>query len=444
MKTLDELKKDFIADVRGAAKPVRAWACGLEYEVFGFERDTRHRLRPSRVVDVVKRFSRNENDLTREGERITGVRLASGYVTIEPGGQIEFSSAAHKSLIEVENELTSFLKRLREIGREENAIFIALGFDPLRSGEEQFWFPKNRYAVMRPFLERRGRRGADMMTRTCAVQASFDFSDEADLTCKIETATRLAPIVSACFANSPFINGKLSNYKSLRLATWLETDAARTGGVPCIYDEGFTIRGFVDYAGGVPLMFVRRADDYLTNDEIMDARVSFADYACGTSSLAASLAGEFRFTDWHNHLSTLFNDVRLKNYLELRMCDCVDATNALAFAAMWKGLLYDADALFEASKIAPRWRREDALGLQKEVARHGLAARFGAVKVLPLAKELVRLSAAGLQRIAQDEVALLDDLKERVIEREVCPADLLIESWNKHRRLEQVCEEAAI
>lgn len=434
-RTPNDTRDRLAADLRAAFVPPARWQCGIEYELFGYEKDGLNRLEPSRVSRLVERFTGTSSSLIKENSVTIGARVhnviaehndaptygISGELSIEPGGQLEFSSLPRRTLAELERDLNAYLARLGDIAREENVILLAAGFDPMCPLDKQQWFPKRRYEVMRPFLAERGTRSADMMTRTCAVQASFDFSSGEDLRRKLELSTRLAPIVTAMFANSPFADGKLTGYKSTRAATWRATDARRTGGVPPVFDEGFDIAAFVDYALRVPVLFVRRGDDFLASGGI-----TFDDFIkCRNGFEPAPL-----LSDWREHLSTLFTDVRLKNQLEMRMADCVEPSLALAFAAFWKGLLYDAEALTLALEIIPRLSRDETLALHDAVARDALAARLDRLHVLPLAKQMVLLASDGLSRIAPDEVRFLDVLRARIIEDEICPADILIASWH--------------
>ncbi len=425
----------FIADLQAAFVPPARWQCGIEYELFGYTKDDMKRLEPLRVSRVVERFAGTSSGLIRENSVTIGARFndatmkhahaptsdTGSELSIEPGGQLEFSSLPRRTLVELERDLNAYLARLGDIAQEENIILLAAGFDPLCPLDEQHWFPKRRYEVMRPFLAERGERAADMMTRTCAVQASFDFSSENDLARKLELSTRLAPIVTAMFANSPFADGKLTGYKSTRAATWRATDATRTGGIPPVFDDGFDLAAFVNFALHVPMLFVRRGDDFLPSGGI-----TFDDFIKRRDGFDRAPL----LSDWREHLSTLFTDVRLKNQLEMRMADCVEPSLALAFAAFWKGLLYDVEAVTHALEIIPRLSRDETLALHDAVARDALAARLDALHVLPLAKEMVLLASDGLERIAPDEVRFLDVLRARVVEDEVCPADILIASWH--------------
>lgn len=409
----------FVENLRRGAKPRAEWTCGVELELIGYDRAQDFaRLDPAQVERVLAGFAPSSNDMVYEGGLLVEVNAGKmNRLTVEPGGQIEFSGAPQRSLRDVEQELRRFLARLHEIAEANRFAFLAVGFDPLRALGEQHWFPKQRYGVMRPYLAGRGERGWDMMARTAAVQSNLDYGDEEDMAKKFLVANRLAPVVTAIFANSPFQEGRPSGYKSTRYAAWLRTDPARTGVAPPALSDDFTPESFVDYVCQVPMIFVQREGRYSD----APAGMRFGDFLRHGRGPVRPVFG-----DWADHLTTLFTDARLKQHVELRSADCNDLEMSLALQALWKGLLYDAPALDEALRLAPRLSHPDALELREQVARHALAASHAGVDVLTLAREVVTLAADGLGRVAADEVHYLDTLRARVVDEGLSPADILL------------------
>jgi glutamate--cysteine ligase len=290
---------------------------------------------------------------------------------------------------------------------------------------------------MRPYLATRGARAWDMMTRTCAVQTNLDYGDEEDLRKKFLVGNRLAPVVTAVFANSPFQEGKPSGYKSTRAAAWLATDADRALLSPPAVSDDFTPESFVAYALEVPMLFAQRDGVYLD----APTGTKFGDF------LARGCPGvEPQFGDWADHLTTIFTDARLKQHIELRGADCGSLADALALQALWKGLLYDAGALDEALRLAPRLDLAASTGLRESVARDALEARVDGVSVKDLAKEIVVLAAEGLSRVSPDEIHYLDPLRARVVEEGVAPADILLRNFRGGWRssMERVVEHLRI
>ena len=419
----DDCAALFAEHLRRGAKPAGDWRCGVEFELFGYDaRRGFARLTPRQVQSVLTEFAADPSDLISEGEVCVEARGRGGdRLTVEPGGQIEFSGAPRRSIKENTQGLRRWLARLRERAAAEGWSFLACGFDPLRTLAEQQWFPKRRYEVMRPYLARRGSRAWDMMARTCAVQVNLDYGAEEDLAKKFTVGNRLAPVVAAMFANSPFAEGRPTGYKSTRMAAWLDTDADRAGLAPPARADGFSPESFVAYALDAPMLFARRGDLY--SGDV--AGVAFRDFV---SRGADGLRPAFR--DWTEHLTTLFTDARLKQHVELRSADVGSIEMALALQALWKGLLYDQSALDEALRLAPRLDAHGAHELRAAVARDALAARHDEIHVLPLAKEIVALAAAGLRSVAPDEVFCLDPLRAQVCDEELSPADILLRNWH--------------
>ncbi|MDQ3803265.1 MAG: glutamate-cysteine ligase family protein, partial [Acidobacteriota bacterium] len=348
----------FIENLLRGEKSPGEWMCGVELELFGYDRARgMERIDPAQVQQVLAGFAPSSNDMVYEGGTL--VETGDGHknrLTVEPGGQVEFSGAPQRRLADVERELRRFLARLAEVSESNHLSFLAVGFDPLRTVAEQHWFPKMRYDVMRPYLAARGGRAWDMMTRTCTVQANLDYGPAEDLRKKFLVGNRLAPAVTAMFSNSPFEAGRPSGWKSTRAAAWLDTDPDRTNLPPCATSDDFAPRSYVAYALDVPMIFAHRGGRYLG----AVAGLRFRDFLeRGSDGLRPV------FGDWADHLTTIFTDARLKQHVELRSADCNDLETALALQAFWKGLMYDAAALDEALRLAPRLGSADALALRE-------------------------------------------------------------------------------
>lgn len=429
----------FVENLLRGEKPRTEWMCGAELELFGYDRARDfERIDAAQVQGVLAGFAPSSRDLVHEAGTV--VEAGDGQMnrlTVEPGGQVEFSGAPQRRLSDVERDLRRYLARLREVADANRLAFLAVGFDPLRSIEEQRWFPKLRYEVMRPYLASRGGRAWDMMCRTCTVQANLDYGPPADLCKKFLVGNRLAPIVTAIFANSPFEHGRPSGYKSTRAAAWLDTDPDRSGIAPPALDDDFKPEDYVEYALDVPMIFAQRGGRYIG----AVAGTRFREFLeSGRAGLAPV------FGDWADHLTTIFADARLKQHVELRSADAGGLEHSMALQALWKGLLYDTAALDEALRLAPKLKTADAVVLRERVAREGLAAKGAGVDVLRLARELVRLAVEGLRRFAPDEVNYLDILVERVVGEGICPADILLRnfegSW--HGSTQRVLEHVRV
>ena len=326
-------------------------------------------------------------------------------------------------------EVSQHLREVKEVADEISAGFISLGFRPDTKLEDVPVMPKGRYKIMREYMQKVGTMGREMMFRTCTVQTNLDFSSEADMVKKFRVSLALQPIATALFANSPFLEGKLNGYKSYRSRVWLDTDADRTGMLPFVFDEGFGFEQYIDYALDVPMYFVYRGGDYL------DASgKSFRDFLDGKLDV---VPGEKpSLSDFDNHLSTIFPEVRLKTFLEMRGCDTGPWGELCAMPAFWVGLLYDHAALDTAWDLVKDWTAEERDQLRRDVPKMGLQTPFRDKTIRELAIAALEISRGGLNARKQlnahgeNETIFLQELDE-FVKTGKSNADLLIEKFNE-------------
>jgi glutamate--cysteine ligase len=399
---LIESTDDLVSVMAAGGKPPEAWAVGTEHEKHVFHRDP---LRPVHYEgpDGVRALLDGIEARTGwqpfydEGNPI-GLRNLGpvGGISLEPGGQFELSGAPQKTIHAAAAELDAHLADCHEVGEGLDIHFLGLGVTPLWSVAEIPAMPKSRYGIMKPYMGKVGSLGTSMMFRSATVQANLDFADEADMVRKMRVAVALQPIVTALFANSPFVDGRPSGYLSFRSHIWLNTDPARTGMTPFVFEPGFGFERYADYALDVPMYFVTRGQHYIDV-----AGQSFRDFLAGC---LPQLPGERpTLKDWENHLSTLFPEVRLKQFLEMRGADMGDRGQVLALAALWTGLLYDRAALDGALDLTGDWTAAERQALRDEVPRTALATRFRGGTVLDIARQVVELAREGLRRRARVE-----------------------------------------
>jgi glutamate--cysteine ligase len=395
--------------LRAGYKPRLAWSSGLELELIGFERSSLQRIRPAQVRSTLEMLCPDPALWKREGDDIVAVALPSGQITLEPGGQIEFSGTARRDLREIETDLRVYLDDLVRAGRALGVEFLAVGFDPLRDSAEQHWIRKSRYTVMKPYLHSRGKRAWDMMTRTASIQTSVDYCDDEDLGKKFVLGNRLGPIVAAMFANSPFADGVPTGRKSERYAAWLETDPDRCGVHSSALTQKFSLDAFVARVFATPLIFVNR-----------DAGVEAGGGRTVRDLENATIA------DFSDALSTIFTEARIRpGYVEMRSADCGGSANAMAVIALWKGLTWDAATLDGALELAPLLGPNEFVDLQQDIATRALQARSSGVDVLAIARASGALAVQGLSRVAPGEVSYLDPLLAR-LDDSVAPADIVL------------------
>ncbi|HVB89140.1 MAG TPA: glutamate--cysteine ligase [Beijerinckiaceae bacterium] len=370
--------------------------------------------------------------------------LAGGAVSLEPAGQFELSGAPLETVHQTSAELHGHIALAKEAARPHGIGFLGLGMSPLWTKAQTPVMPKSRYRIMADYMPKVGSRGLDMMFRTCTVQVNLDFASEADMVKKLRVSLALQPLVTALFANSPFTDGRPNGLLSARSEIWRDTDNARAGMLPFAFESGMGFERYVDYALDVPMYFVMREGRY--HDV---AGASFRDLLDGR---LPQLPGErATLADWANHLSTIFPEVRLKRWLEMRGADAGGADHMLALPAFFVGLLYDSDVLDAAWDLVKYAGAQDRQGARDEAPRLGLQARMGARTLRELGAEALALSRRGLQRrrrlneAGEDETIYLEPLADRV-ERGRSPAQHWLDryegAWEKSLR--PIFQEAAL
>jgi glutamate--cysteine ligase len=429
-------RNELVAYLEAGSKSEGNWRIGTEHEKFPFTLDG-HAPVPYAgergIAALLQGFKdRFGWDAIVEEGNIIGLNCLDcpkgGAISLEPGGQVELSGAPFEDVHETEQELRKHLVQMGEVAAELGIGFLGIGFSPKWTLEATPMMPKERYRIMMRYMPRKGRHGLDMMFRTATVQVNLDFSDEADMVRKMRVGLALQPVATALFANSPFTDGKPNGFQSYRAEIWRGTDPDRTGLLPFAFEDGMGFERYVDYALGVPMYFVYRDGHYIDT-----AGASFRDFLAGR---LAALPGERpTLEDWSDHLTTLFPDVRLKRFLEMRGADAGSLPLMLALPALWTGLLYDKTALDEAASFTAGWTEAERQALRDAVPRLGLTAPFRDGTVLDMAREMLRLADEGLKRRArlddggEDERKLLAPLKE-IVEEGRSPADRLLENYD--------------
>ncbi len=328
-----------------------------------------------------------------EGPNIIGLYdvTGGGAITLEPGGQFELSGAPVATVHRTCSELMAHLAQVREVAAPLGVGFLGLGMTPVWTRSDVPVMPKGRYRIMTSYMPKVGKLGLDMMYRTCTVQANLDFSSEADMVKKLRVGLALQPVATALFANSPFTEGKPNGFLSFRSEIWRDTDPDRSGMLPWAFEPGMGYERWADYALDVPMYFVKRGSRYIDV-----AGRSFRDLMAGR---LAELPGErASVADWANHLSTIFPEVRLKRYLEMRGADAGPWGRLPSLTAFWVGLLYDDGCLDAAWDLVKDWTAAERQKLRDDVPRLGFKAIIRNRDLLSITREALALSRAGLAR----------------------------------------------
>jgi glutamate--cysteine ligase len=414
-----ESRDALVAWLEQGVKPPAEYRIGTEHEKFVFTA-AGHNPVPYDGKAGIRALLEGMRTLTgwqpiMEEEHIIGLTSPTdgGAITLEPGGQFELSGAPLKTLHETAGETYAHLAQAGEVVRPLGLGLLGLGMSPRWSRAGTPMMPKGRYRIMTAYMPRVGQLGLDMMYRTCTVQTNLDFSSEADMVKKLRVGLALQPIATALFANSPFTEGKLNGYLSFRSQIWRDTDGDRTGLLPWAFEAGMGFERWVDYALDVPMYFLKRGDRYIDV-----SGQSFRDLMAGT---LAALPGErATMSDWANHLTTIFPEVRLKRYLEMRGADAGPRRMLIALPAFWLGLMYDDAVLDAAWDLAKGWTAEERQKLRDDVPALALRATIRGRTVREIARECLSLSAQGLVRRGEldiggrDESRYLDPLHEIV------------------------------
>lgn len=396
-------QRQLVEWVATGSKPPEQWRIGTEHEKILYATDTRapvYYRGPQGVRALLEGLaSRFGWQPVFEADAIIALRAPAGAppasISLEPGGQFELSGAPFETVHDVAAETANHLAEVAEIGTALGIGMLGIGFDPLHRLADMPTMPKARYAIMKAYMPKVGDLGLDMMHRTATIQVNLDFSSETDMVKKLQVSLALQPIAQALFASSPFIEGQPSGFKTMRGEVWRRTDPARAGNLPFAFAPGMGFERYVDYALDVPMYFVFRDGRYIDT-----AGASFRDFMSGRlahNSADPRLHGLVAtLDDWADHLTTLFPDVRLKRFLEMRGADAGPAEDIVALPAFWTGLLYDSSTLDAAFDLVKDWSVEERHALRDQVPRQALATPFRAGTVLDVAREVVAMARHGL------------------------------------------------
>jgi len=360
---------DLIDDLASGSKPKKDWRIGLELEQFSFDTKTLMPLpyegNPS-IRIFLEHLAKNYNwDIIEENGLPIALRKGLINITLEPGGQVEYSGSPVKNLAELVSEMDGVYAELNASAEKCGIGFLSKGLHPKWSRDQIHWMPKARYKIMREYMQKKGQHGLDMMTRSCGTQLNIDHSSEEDMIKKLRVCLGLQPLIIALMANSSHLDGKDTGYVSYRSFIWTDTDPDRCGSIPFVFEADMSFKRYVDYVLDVPMYFIMRNGQYLNT-----AGLSFRDFMSGT---LPEYEGQYpTLSDWHDHLSTLFPEVRLKKYIELRGADSHTPDMVYAMTAFWIGALYDEHALNELHDLVMSWPAGTYETLVQHTRQYGL------------------------------------------------------------------------
>lgn len=429
-------REDLIGAMSKGIKPRSEWRIGAEHEKFGFDRKTLRRPTyegEHGILAMLTGLQRFGWSPVEEAGHVIALerRNAEGMtasISLEPGGQFELSGAPLKDVHDICSETGQHLMEVKQVADQLNLGFLGAGFDPMWRREDVPIMPKGRYVIMRAYMPKKGNLGLDMMLRTCTIQSNLDFESEADMVLKFRTALALQPIATALFACSPFTEGRPNGFLSARANVWTDTDPDRTGMLDFVFQDGFGFERYADYALDTPMYFAKRGERYVD--------LSGQSFRTFMTDGLPDLPGE-RATrkDWADHLTTLFPEVRLKNYLEMRGADGGPWSRICALQALWAGVLYDGAALAAAWDLVKGWDIADHERLRRDVTRLGLRAEVAGRSVRDIAVDMVTIAQRGLKNRARfsggmvDERGYLSELED-IAGSGVTPAERLLDLYH--------------
>src|ERR1700742_3417822 len=401
-----ESKADLVEHLASGSKPRSEWRIGTEHEKFVYEPVTckplRYDTKPG-IRQLLEGMERFGWEPVNEGDNIIGLTQNKASLSLEPGGQFELSCAPLKTVHETCAEVNTHLVQVREVADEMGAGVIGIGFAPTWSMDQTHQMPKGRYKIMRQYMPKVGGYGREMMFRTCTVQVNLDFSSEADMIKKFRVGLALQPVATAIFANSPFREGKPNGFLSYRSQIWTDVDNARSGMLPWVFEDGMSFERYVDYALDVPMYFVYRDGQYIDV-----AGKSFRDFLAHKIPDVKNI--EPMMSDWADHLTTIFPEVRLKKFLEMRGADGGSWRRICGLPALWTGIYYDQTALDAAWDLVKDWTAEERQAMRSAVPVLGFETPFRKTTVGALAKQMLDISSAGLlRRAAEDSAGMTED-----------------------------------
>ncbi|WP_426955853.1 glutamate--cysteine ligase [Muricoccus radiodurans] len=402
--------RDLAGWFAAGSKPRDAWRVGTEHEKIGFRRrdlSPPPYEGPDGIGAILEGLAARGWERIEDSGNLIGLKRGLASVSLEPGGQFELSGAPVATIGETEAELASHLSELHAVAEPLGVSFTALGFHPIATREAMPWMPKSRYAIMRDYMPRVGDMGLDMMLRTSTVQANLDFGEEADMVEKLRISLALQPLATALFANSPFREGQVSGYRTLRGHVWSRTDPDRTGIPEVVFEDGFGFERFSEFVLDVPMYFVMREGRFVdaTNATF---RQFMADGLPGRPDIRATMG------DWADHVTTVFTDVRLKRFLEMRGADVGSPAMIAALPALWVGLLYDDAAQKAARALTKDWTVAQIRATRAEVPTIALDATVAGLPLREVARDVLAIARGGLKARGGGEERFLEPL-ERIV-----------------------------
>ena len=402
---------------------------GVENEKFLFDQSSSSRATYSKVKDVLyylKEFGWQE---VTEGENLIGLKDNGKNISLEPGNQIELSGEKLKNIHDACSESFIFLDQMKKACKELDLKMMSIGFDPISKIENIPKNPKKRYEIMTKEMPKHGKLSLDMMYRTCGTQINLDYDSEIDFKKKFKLASYLTPISIALFANSSIKEMKSSNFLSYRSKVWQSTSR---GGLPQIFLEDMDFEKYADMSLNMPLLFILQNSKYINTEG-----KTFKDFIDGNIKEIKNKKPTFK--DFETHLATIFTEIRLKKYIEIRSLDTCEWSCHCAGPAFYTGLLYG--NLDETYEVINKWNKLDVMNAYLEAPKKGLGTMINNKSILEWSKILLNLSKKGLQKrniknkSGKDESIFLKNIENTLLNKKT-KAEKTLEDFNEKKGID--------
>ncbi len=434
MEVLDSIitNKEQLINYFKAGSKSSSLKIGTEHEKFLFNTKNNKPISytgPQSIEKIFQLLEMNGWIPIQDGSSVIGLKKNNKSITLEPGLQIELSGDALSSIHETCKEVNDYLKEISAICNKLNIGLLGSGFNPNATINEIDRLPKKRYEIMRAYMPKVGSHGLDMMHRTSGTQVNLDYKNEEDFKHKTRAATCIIPIALSIFSNSPFTESKLNGFYSYRAFIWQNTDKQRSGLLDFFMDESNSFERYVEYALNVPMYFTKQ------EDKIIDVSgESFKDFLKGNLKKIPKVKPTLQ--DWETHISTIFNEIRLKTYLEIRSADSCSWSGICSVPAFWTGLLYDEESLQSVLDLTKNWNFKNVNNAYLDAAKNGLDVDLYGKPIYEHAKNFISIAKQGLERRAilnkqnNSESIFLNEIEQMIHNRET-PASFLIKKFKK-------------
>jgi glutamate--cysteine ligase len=426
-------KSDLINYFNQGCKKESQIKIGVEHEKFLFNNKQKRAdfKEISKIFTYLNKFGWKQ---IKEKNHVIALSNGEKSITLEPGNQIELSGAPLNSIHLTCNESYNFLYEIKQACLSLNLKMMSTSFDPFSKTEEIPETPKQRYKIMNEVMPKNGKKSLEMMYQTCGTQINLDYISEKDFSKKFKLSSRLVPLSIAIFANSPIKEKKPSGYLSYRSKVWQNTSR---GGLPKFFLEDINFEKYVDMAIDMPLLFIyKNSNHYKTKGE------TFRDLMEGKKSILNNEKPTIK--DFENHLATIFKEVRLKKYIEIRSLDTCEWDCHCGGPAFYTGLLYG--NLSESLEIVNKWKVSDILNAYLEVPKKGLKTIINDKTLLEWGKIFLNLSRKGLEKRSfinedkKNETIFLRSI-ENILNKNKTKAEITIDKFKNEKNLDFLYEK---